>query len=81
MVESFGRQREEEINITLEKVKQSASNPINLSELFKDFTNHMICRVVFGRKYGENESGLNFNKFMKEFALEIILIGLLGLIA
>ncbi|CAO2840529.1 unnamed protein product [Amaranthus hypochondriacus] len=66
-VRSFRREREEEITLMIEKITQSTYLLVNLSELFKDFTNDMICRVVFGMKYSEKEGGMNFNKFMNDF--------------
>ncbi|KMS97278.1 hypothetical protein BVRB_7g177230 [Beta vulgaris subsp. vulgaris] len=71
-VRSFRSVREEEIVLMMEKIGQSSSLVVNLSEMFMTLTNNVICRVAFGRKYsGNNEGGINFNKLLKEF-LELL---------
>ncbi|KMS95206.1 hypothetical protein BVRB_011340 [Beta vulgaris subsp. vulgaris] len=50
---------------------------VNLSEMFMVLTNDLICRVSFGRKYGEDKkSGVDFN-VIKEFVelLGVVNIG------
>ncbi|XP_021720179.1 cytochrome P450 71A3-like [Chenopodium quinoa] len=66
-VRSFRSIREEETALLIEKIRQAGSSPVNLSEMFIEFTNDTICRVAFGRKYIGTEDGINFNKVMKEF--------------
>ncbi|XP_021719925.1 cytochrome P450 71A26-like [Chenopodium quinoa] len=66
-VRSFRIVREEETAFLIEKIRLAESSPVNLSEMFVEFTNDLICRVAFGRKYIGTEGGINFKKIMKEF--------------
>ncbi|KAF8055496.1 hypothetical protein N665_1293s0004 [Sinapis alba] len=50
-VRSFQDIRDEDIRIMMEKIRQSSSQPVNLSKLLASFTNDVICRVAFGKKY------------------------------
>ncbi|KAI7748866.1 hypothetical protein M8C21_024953 [Ambrosia artemisiifolia] len=61
--------REEEINVTVEKIMNMCCNKkvVDLSDLFVTFTNDVVCRVTFGRKYSEGESGKKFRKMLGEF--------------
>lgn len=67
-VQSFRAVREEEVNLFIEKIKESysLSLPVNLSELFAKLTNDVICRVAFGKKYGGDEGGRKFNELLGE---------------
>ncbi|MFS8000082.1 putative angelicin synthase [Helianthus anomalus] len=57
--------REEEIAVMVEKIKNM--EVVNLSDMFVKFTNDVVCRVTFGRKYSEGESGKKFRKMLGEF--------------
>ena len=67
-VQSFRAVREEEVNLFIEKIKESysLSLPVNLSELFANLTNDVICRVAFGKKYGGDEGERKFNELLGE---------------
>ncbi|KAM3704022.1 hypothetical protein ACJW31_04G143300 [Castanea mollissima] len=66
-VQSFRAVREE-VNLFIEKVKESYSLSlrVSLSELFANLTNDVICRVAFGKKYGGDEGGRKFNELLGE---------------
>lgn len=66
-VRSFRSVREEETALLIEKIRQAETTPVNLSEMFIEFTNDTICRVAFGRKYGGKGDGIDFIDVMKEF--------------
>ncbi|KMS97282.1 hypothetical protein BVRB_7g177260 [Beta vulgaris subsp. vulgaris] len=66
-VRSFRSVREEETALLIEKIRQAETTPVNLSEMFIEFTNDTICRVAFGRKYDGKGDGIGFNDVMKEF--------------
>ncbi|KMS97280.1 hypothetical protein BVRB_7g177240 isoform B [Beta vulgaris subsp. vulgaris] len=66
-VRSFRSVREEEIALMVEKIEESSSSVVNLSEMFITLTNKVICRVAFGRTYSGNEGGVNFKELLKEF--------------
>ncbi|KAJ0680582.1 putative cytochrome P450 [Helianthus annuus] len=61
--------REEEIAAAVEKINKlsSRSEPVDMRELFETFTSDVVCRVTFGRKYSEGESGKKFKKMLDEF--------------
>jgi len=52
-VERFRRVREEEVMIMIEKIMESCGSvkPVNLTDLFSDVTNDIVCRSVIGRRY------------------------------
>ncbi|XP_050377801.1 cytochrome P450 736A117-like [Argentina anserina] len=64
-VKSFLAEREEELGVLVEEVKQLASVglPVNLSEMFCSFCVYVICRAALGRKYG----GAKFREMIGEF--------------
>ncbi|KAG5537010.1 hypothetical protein RHGRI_024448 [Rhododendron griersonianum] len=68
-VQYFRRVREEETALMVEKIRESGSEsmPTNLSEMFMDLTNDVVCRVVLGKKYGEGESGNEFKMLLRDF--------------
>lgn len=66
-VRSFRSVREEEMVLMMEKIEKSISLSVNLTEMLMSFTNDMICRVAFGRKYGGKEGGNDFKKMLREF--------------
>ncbi|KAI3761393.1 hypothetical protein L1987_51807 [Smallanthus sonchifolius] len=65
-IETHRGVREEEITLVVEKIKKLSceSQVVNLSDLFVTFTNDVVCRVTFGRKYSEGEK---FRKMLGEF--------------
>ncbi|EYU22200.1 hypothetical protein ABFS82_09G012700 [Erythranthe guttata] len=67
-VQSFGFIREEETSLLMEKINKLSKNLelVNLSELFVSVTNDVICRAVFGRKYGEGEGGKRFLMLLRK---------------
>nr|QWK52217.1 cytochrome P450 71A49 [Isatis tinctoria] len=70
-IRSFENIRTEEINVMMEKLEKaiSSSSPVNLSELFTNFANDVITRIVLGKKYstegGEYISQNIVRKFME----------------
>ncbi|KAG2384832.1 Cytochrome P450 [Vigna angularis] len=52
-VQRFRRVREEEAMIMVEKVMESCGSlkAVNLTDLFSDVTNDIVCRSVIGRRY------------------------------
>ncbi|KAL8230575.1 hypothetical protein R6Q57_000353 [Mikania cordata] len=60
--------REEEIG-DVERIKKSCDDDelVNLSDLFEKYTNDVVCRVTFGKKYSEGESGSRFRLMLDEF--------------
>jgi len=61
--------REEETFLVIEKIKQSCSSAsVNLSEVFANLTNDVVCRVALGRKYSSGEGGRKFKEFLGDFA-------------
>ncbi|KAL8457999.1 hypothetical protein ACS0TY_035755 [Phlomoides rotata] len=72
-VQSFGRVREEETSLMIEKIMPSSSSlVVNLSELLASMANDVVCRVAFGRKYGEDGEGRKFKMMLEEF---MVLLG------
>lgn len=65
-VQSFGFIREEETAILMKKIESCLGSPLNLTELFATFTNDVICRAAFGRKYSEWESGRKFPMLLRK---------------
>ncbi|KAL0441101.1 UNVERIFIED_CONTAM: cytochrome [Sesamum radiatum] len=54
-VQSFHSIREEETALLVKKIRNS-TYPVNLSEMFAELTNDVICRSAFGRKYSDGEN-------------------------
>ncbi|KAG4991616.1 hypothetical protein JHK87_025073 [Glycine soja] len=56
---SFRRVREEEVVLLIGKVKKSFCSdfimPVNLTDLFSEVTNDIVCRCVIGRRYEGSE--------------------------
>lgn len=77
-VQSFRDVREEETAFMVEKIRElsSKSMPVNLSEMFMDLTNDVVCRVVLGKKYGEGESGNEFKMLLRDL---VTLVGSLDI--
>ncbi|KMS97287.1 hypothetical protein BVRB_7g177310 [Beta vulgaris subsp. vulgaris] len=66
-VQSFRRIREEEAALMVEKIKRSCSLVVNLREILVTFTNDVICRASFGRKYSGNQEGdVRFERLSEE---------------
>ncbi|XP_021720167.1 cytochrome P450 71A3-like [Chenopodium quinoa] len=63
-VRSFRGIRDEETALFMQKIQQNNASVVNLSDMFVVFTNDVVCRVAFGRKYGEN---IDFKEVLKEF--------------
>ncbi|KAL1544838.1 unspecific monooxygenase [Salvia divinorum] len=64
-VQSFRDVREEEVFLMMERIRE-AKSVVNLSELFANFANDVICRVALGRKY---EDGGKFKKVLEELGV------------
>ncbi|XP_058193833.1 cytochrome P450 736A117-like [Rhododendron vialii] len=56
-VQSFRDVREEETSLMIEKISNSGSDVVNLSELIGELTGDVMCRVALGRKYGSGGGG------------------------
>lgn len=65
-VRSFRSIREEETALMVKKIKQSCSSPVDLSEFLASFSNDVICRIAFSRKYSEGEDGMKFKVLLEE---------------
>lgn len=69
-VQSFRSVREEETAILTGHIERQCchlSLAVNLSEIFASYTNDVICRVVFGKKYrGSVEGGTKFKELLGE---------------
>ncbi|ANM67588.1 cytochrome P450, family 71, subfamily A, polypeptide 27 [Arabidopsis thaliana] len=66
MVRSFENLREEEIKVMTEKLEEasSSSSSVNLSKLLMTLTNDIICRITLGRKYNEEEGGIDIKNLV-----------------
>nr|AIL49062.1 cytochrome P450 monooxygenase [Nothapodytes nimmoniana] len=72
-VQSFQAIREEETALMVKRIQEacSLSLTVNLSEMFVSFTNDVVCRAAFGKKYSEGEGGKRFMQLMRIF-LELL---------
>ncbi|GFP88416.1 cytochrome p450 71a8 [Phtheirospermum japonicum] len=70
-VQSFDFIRKQETELLMKKIEKSCCFHVNLSEIFTEFTNDVICRSAFGRKYSEGENGKRFLSLLREF-LELL---------
>ncbi|PON40931.1 Cytochrome P450, E-class, group I [Trema orientale] len=70
-VQSFRAVREEETRLMVEKIRKSSyliGKAVNLSELFAELTNDVVCRVALGRKYSDDgDSERRFKELLGEF--------------
>ncbi|KAL4584908.1 hypothetical protein LXL04_009519 [Taraxacum kok-saghyz] len=66
-VEASGEVRDEEIEFAVRKIEKSCNQVVDLSDLFVTITNDVVCRLTFGRKYSEGESGRKFKNMLREF--------------
>ncbi|KAL8508371.1 hypothetical protein ACS0TY_018833 [Phlomoides rotata] len=64
-VQSFRSFREEETGVFVKKMGETGDS-VNLSEMFSEFTNDLICRSAFGRKYSDWEKGKEFLRLVDE---------------
>ncbi|ESQ56311.1 hypothetical protein EUTSA_v10024982mg [Eutrema salsugineum] len=64
-VATFKHVREEEAKHMMAKIEKAAerSEPVDISELMLTFTNTVVCRQAFGKKY--NEDGEEMKRFIK----------------
>nr|GMD31385.1 cytochrome P450 71A3-like [Ipomoea batatas]GMD49285.1 cytochrome P450 71A3-like [Ipomoea batatas] len=70
-VQSFRNVREEETQLMVQKIRQSCGSVINLSNIFIELTNDIVCRVALGRKYsnkGGNNGEKDFKLLLGEFS-------------
>ncbi|KAL0441104.1 UNVERIFIED_CONTAM: cytochrome [Sesamum radiatum] len=70
-VQSFHSIREEATALLVNKIRNSTS-PVNLSEMFAQITNDVVCRSVFGQKYIDGQNG---KKFLSFLAVYVELLG------
>ncbi|KAH7846041.1 hypothetical protein Vadar_009065 [Vaccinium darrowii] len=77
-VQSFHGVREEETALMVQRIRElgSVSLPVNLTDMFMELVNGVICRVVLGKKYEEGELGEEFNMLLRDF---IALTGVLDI--
>nr|QCF60513.1 cytochrome P450 [Salvia dorisiana] len=65
-VQSFRPIRDEETSLMTEKIKRFSPGVVNLSKVFMDLTNDVVCRAVLGRKYGGGDDREKpFNQILK----------------
>ncbi|XP_059658929.1 cytochrome P450 736A117-like [Cornus florida] len=72
-VQSFRRVREEETSLLLEKIEQSSSSSVNLTEMLISLTNDVLCRIVLGKKYSEREGERKLRELFRDF-MEILAV-------
>ncbi|WRX31398.1 Cytochrome P450 - like 10 [Theobroma cacao] len=56
-VQSLQAVRDEEVSSLLDHIACSSSGPVNLSRLSFLLTINFVCRVAFGKRYGNGENG------------------------
>ncbi|XP_074295590.1 cytochrome P450 736A117-like [Silene latifolia] len=67
-VQSFRKVREEEISLMVERIRElTPSMSLNLTESFTSFTNDVVSRVAFGRKYSGEEGCGNIKELLNDF--------------
>jgi cytochrome P450 len=69
-VQSFRSVREEEVEAIMSKIQEKTSSKVNLSKMLMSYTNDVVCRVSFGRKY--YDKGGKFKEVFDEF---LVLLG------
>ncbi|KAK6135624.1 hypothetical protein DH2020_030635 [Rehmannia glutinosa] len=68
-VQSFRSIREEETSILMNKIREHRGRPLNLTDLFSQFTNYVICKSAFGGQYNhESENSKKFLVLLDEFS-------------
>ncbi|KAK9726670.1 hypothetical protein RND81_05G229600 [Saponaria officinalis] len=50
----------------IREIQQSSLTAVNLSRLFANFTNDVICRVAFGMKFKGEIAGIDFKELMEK---------------
>ncbi|KAL1534722.1 unspecific monooxygenase [Salvia divinorum] len=70
-VQSFRFIREEETAFFMKRIRESSLGPVDLSKMFAEFTNDVICRSCFGRKYSDSENGQKFLVLLRE-SMEVL---------
>lgn len=70
-VQSFRNIREEETELLLEKIRETPGGCVNLSTMFTQLANDVVCRSAFGKKYAVGENGARFFPLLREF-LELL---------
>ncbi|KAH6815808.1 hypothetical protein C2S51_020628 [Perilla frutescens var. frutescens] len=70
-VQSFHEIREEETEILMKRVGEEGSGCVNLSHMFTQLMNDVVCRSAIGRKCREGEDGEKFLQLLREF-LEVL---------
>ncbi|KAK7266553.1 hypothetical protein RIF29_19201 [Crotalaria pallida] len=78
-VQSFSCVREEETKTMVQHIKECSisSLTVNLTELFSNVTNDIVCRVSFGKKYRGGGKGRRFQELLLEF-MELLGVITLG---
>ncbi|KAI3504571.1 hypothetical protein L1887_26149 [Cichorium endivia] len=66
-VQSYRQVREDEMALTIERIREAHESVVNLSELLISLTNNIVCRVALGRTY----EGKNFKGLLERF-LELL---------
>ncbi|KAH6834194.1 hypothetical protein C2S53_020261 [Perilla frutescens var. hirtella] len=66
-VQSYQSIREEETALLVKSI-QECSGRVNLSAMFIEFTNDVVCRSAFGRKYSTSEKGKRFLELVGELS-------------
>ncbi|XP_057787916.1 cytochrome P450 71A8-like [Salvia miltiorrhiza] len=64
-VQSFRFIREEETTAFMQRIRES-SGPVDFSSMVSEFTNDVICRSTFGRKYSDSENGKKVMVLLRE---------------
>ncbi|WZZ75714.1 hypothetical protein YC2023_087084 [Brassica napus] len=70
MVRSFDKEREEEINILMEKLEKasSSSSTVKLSQFFITLTSDVMSKVALGRKYSSDEGTVDIKTVVRTFS-------------
>ncbi|EPS68513.1 menthofuran synthase, partial [Genlisea aurea] len=69
-VQSFGKVREEETSIMIAKMTGNGSSTVNLSDMIVSLINNVVCRVVLGRKFDneDDEQGRLLKRAIKNLS-------------
>ncbi|PHU16509.1 Cytochrome 71A2 [Capsicum chinense] len=74
-VQSFNGVREEETLLMVKKIRELCSVSrhlgMNLSDILREFTSDVFCRIALGRKYANGETGNKF-KFLLNETVELL---------
>ncbi|KAK6148262.1 hypothetical protein DH2020_019174 [Rehmannia glutinosa] len=68
-LKSYNSIIEEETGLLVEKIAQkfkTSPTPVNLTDMFAELANDLICRAAFGKKYSETEHGKAFLELIEE---------------